>query len=359
VSTRTDGGVPEDPADLSIEQAVDRFLKRRQTDSTDRTLRSYESRLERFIEWCDASGIETLGELTAWHLDEYDMSRRGADIAPTTLKGQLSTLRVFLTYAAQIGAVDDDLPDAIDVPNLDKHEETSDKRLEATDALALLEHYRDSRKWFGHPYHAFLELAWHTGARLGGLRALDVRDLDVEGQFVRFVHREEQGTGLKKKVEGERYVGLPEAVVDALEMFVERERPDSRDDHGREPLFATHHGRASFTTLRGYAYLSTEPCVYTECPHGRQRRTCEYTERQHASKCPSTRSPHHIRTGAITWMLNSGLDIDTVAKRVNAAAGTIRRYYDHATEDEEWTERRREIEQSMDLVDEDKESDTL
>jgi integrase len=277
------------------------------------------------------------------------MARRGADIAPTTLKGQLSTLRVFLKYCAQIGAVDDDLADAIDVPQLDTHEETSDQRLAADDALALLRHYRDSRKWFGHPYHAFLELAWHTGARLGGLRALDLGDFDADEQFVRFLHREEQGTGLKQKVEGERYVGLPEPVVDAVEMYVARERPDKRDDFGREPLFTTNHGRASFTTLRGYAYLSTEPCVYTECPHGRQRRTCEYTERQHASKCPSTRSPHQIRTGAITWMLNRGLDIDDVAARVNAAPATIRRYYDHATEDEEWIERRREIEQSMDI----------
>ncbi|MDB9264438.1 hypothetical protein PN424_17595, partial [Halorubrum ezzemoulense] len=46
--------------------------------------------------------------------------------------------------------------------------------------------------------------------------------------------------------------------------------------------------------------------------HNTQVVDCEYTEFKHASKCPSSRSPHRIRTGAVTWMLNAGIPPEVV-----------------------------------------------
>jgi len=343
--------VPSDPADLSTEDAIDRFLRKRTTDSTDRTLRSYRSRLSQFEEWCDRNEIKRVGDLSAWHLDEYDLELREDETAPTTIKGQLSTLRVFLKYCASIDAVDEDLPESIDVPNLDREEEQSEERLAEEDAQAALGFFRESRSYFGVPMHAFLEVAWHSGARMGSIRGLDLGDYHAQEQYLAFHHRPSSGTPLKNKHDGERFVGIAEPVCETLDVYIARERSEKRDEHGREPLFCGRQGRPSFSTLRAWSYQATQPCLWTDCPHGRRRPNCEYTKRSHASKCPSSRSPHRVRTGSITWQLNRGLDIEIVAERVNASPSVIRKYYDQASDAEEFEKRRRAAETALDITD--------
>jgi site-specific recombinase XerD len=337
---------------MTIQQAIDRFVRKRKTEATDRTIRGYRSRLTQFNKWTRKQGIDTIGELTAWHIDEYDMSLREDDAAPTTIKGRMSTINVFLDYCANIGAVDEELSESVDVPNLTKKQEQNQERLAEEDALAALEFFRDSRAYFGVPMHAFLELAWHTGARLGSLKGLDLGDYHSDEQYIEFVHRPSTGTPLKNKHDGERLVGLADPVCDALDVYIDRERSDKRDDHGRNPLFSTRQSRPSFSTLRAWSYQASMPCLWTECPHGRRRESCEYTERIHASKCPSSRSPHRIRTGSITWQLNRGLDIEIVAERVNASPSTIRQHYDQASGQEEFEKRRRAAETALDITDE-------
>jgi site-specific recombinase XerD len=335
------------PEDLSPREAVERYIAKRRTDRTDRTIRSYRNRLGTFVDWCEAEGIEQLSALTPWIVDEFGMWLRQRDVSASTVKGRLSTVRVFLRYYEDLGVVEEGLADSVDVPTLSKAEESSDIRLATADADALLAFYRDSPQYRGHPWHAWLELAWHTGARMGSLHALDLEDYHPDEGYVEFVHRPDQGTPLKNKGEGERLVTISEPVVEALDLYIARERGGGRVEFGREALFATNQGRASLPTHRYWSYLGTQPCLHSACPHGRRRATCEYTERDHVSKCPSTRSPHQVRTGSITWQLNSGLDYETVAQRVNSKPATIRRYYDVATKEEEFENRRREAEQQL------------
>lgn len=342
-------GTPHSPEEMSPREAVQRFIRKRKTDSTDRTLHSYRARLKLFADWCAEQGIESIGDLTPWHIDEFDLARRESGLAPATIKSHLTTLRVFLKYCADIGAVDEELPDAVDVPSLDKTEEASDERLAEDDAMEALSFFRQSPGYFGVPMHAFLEAAWHTGARIGGLRGLDIGDYDAERQTLHFRHRPSTNTPLKNKEAGERLVGVSDDVCQALDTYIVRERSDKRDENGREPLFCGRQGRLSFSSLRAWSYQATQPCLWTECPHSRRRPTCEYTHRNHASKCPSSRAPHRIRTGSITWQLNRGLDIEVVAKRVNASPDTIRKFYDAATGEEEFEERRRAVETALDI----------
>ncbi|WP_435318497.1 tyrosine-type recombinase/integrase [Haloarchaeobius sp. TZWSO28] len=334
-------GAPSDPGDMSPREARDRLLARRETDATDRTLASYKNRLSRWVEWCEENQIERVGDLTAWHIDEYDMSLRTQDYAPATIKGHLTTLRVLVKYLARIDAVDEGMPDAVDVPNLSPAEESSDERLNAEDAYAALEYFRNNAAVYGRPMHAFLEVAWNTGARVGGIRALDVGDYSSDSGTLAFRHRPSTDTPLKNKEEGERIVGIPPTVCDVVDVYIARERSNKRDDYGREPLFSARQGRPSFSTYRAWSYLATQPCLHSKCPHGRQRQSCEYVNRTDASKCPSSRSPHRIRTGSITEQLNRGYDIDKVSARVNATPQVLRDHYDVAGHDEEFEQRRR------------------
>jgi len=338
-----------DAESVTLEDAVDRFLRKRETDATAKTIQGYRSRLDQFLKWADSEDIETVADLDAWTLDEWQLDVADRGYAKTTIKARLNTVRLLLEYIEAIGLTDD-LSDVIDIPELSRSEEMNEERLKEEDALRALTAMRESSEFFGTGMHTFLEVAWHVGARVGEIQALDLSDFDADEQVLRFEHRPDSETPLKNKGDGERWVGTSAPVVDALEFFIARERGESRDSYGRSPLFATAQGRASLTTLRSYSYRATQPCLWRDCPHGKRRPTCEWTQRGEASKCPSSRSPHRIRTGSITWQLNMGYPIELVAKRANVSIPVLKRHYDQAGAAEEFRERRKRPETQLDIT---------
>jgi hypothetical protein len=68
---------------------------------------------------------------------------------------------------------------------------------------------------------------------MGSLRALDLRDVYLEEQYVDFWHRPETDTPLKNGIDGERPVALPDPVVDVLDRYMEHHRWDRHDRHSR------------------------------------------------------------------------------------------------------------------------------
>lgn len=336
-----------DPGSLSPREAVERYLRRRQADATDASVQSWKYRLKLFVEWVEGIGLDRVDEIRGYDLDEYYGLRSGS-VAPATLQNEMQTLRQFTEYLEQVGAVDD-LADSVRVPDVDKDEITSDVSLEAEDARALLEYYRRSDSASGSRSHALVELAWWTGARQGALRALDLRDFYPEERYVDVRHRADTGTPLKNKSDGERPIGLPASVVDVLEAYIDGVRYDVLDDHGRAPLLASTRGRPAESTLRDWSYLATEPCLHSACPHGKSRNTCDWVSYDHASKCPSSRSVHQIRSGSITWQLDQGLPPAVVAERVDSAVSTIKQHYDLATPRERLEERRRPFLENLDF----------
>ncbi|MCH7659160.1 MAG: site-specific integrase [Euryarchaeota archaeon] len=337
------------PRDLTPREARDMFLDKRRTGSTELTVQTYYYRLTEFVRWCDKSEIDRITDLSGWDIDRFEAARRSGDRAPTTIRGSMVALKQLLDYCERIGAVDHDLPEKVDPPTLSKAEMTDDTKLSEGDATAFLNFYRESPATFGTDQHALLEVLWSTGARLGGVRALDLGDYSSEKRYLDFRHRPGSGTPLKNKDGGERPVAIPEVVCDVLDTYIARERWDKRDDHGRKPLFSSYQGRPSPATFRAWAYLVTEPCVCSGCPHGNRRGTCDLTHRNHASKCPSSRSPHQIRTGSITWQRSSGLPRDVVSERVNASPEVIDQHYDKPEEFERLEYRQRKYIDELEL----------
>ena len=345
--TEPDSGPPRSPRDIGVTEARDRFLDECRIDSTDRTVRSYSNRLSRFCEWCEQEDITRVGDLSGWLLDEY--RRTLMEDEPVTVKGKMMAVKQLIGYLERIDAVDDNLEEKVPIPQLSASDERSEKKLAPEDGIKLISFYRESLEHRGSAKHAALEVLWFTGCRMGGLRALDLVDYESDSGTLRFVNREESGTRLKNGNQGERPVGVPGEVADVLDEYIARERPDKRDEHGRKPLFSCRQGRPSNTTVRAWAYQSTQPCEYRSCPHDQRRDTCKYRRRNWASQCPSLRSPHQVRTGSITWQPNQGIPIEEVAERVNSAPDTIRRHYDVADNDERLEERRRKYMDNLSL----------
>lgn len=332
-----------DPGEWTPRQAVQRYLQRRKADSTEGSLDGWKYRLKLFVEWCESVGIEAVGQLQPYDMDEYYDLRAG-EVEPVTLEGEMWTLSSFAEFLENLDATEHDLADSVRVPDLDPSERSSDKKLHTDDALRLIEYYRNDEQAYGTRNHALLELAWFTGARQGGLRALDLRDVELEDEpYVTFRHRPGSDTPLKNKVGGERPVAIRSETAEVLRTYIDRYRYGVRDDHGRQPLLASTQGRPNSNTVRVWCYLATLPCQYGPCPHGKEPAACSWTNYSEASKCPSSRSPHQIRTGTVTWLLNRGWPPEDVSERVNASVKTIENHYDKADLDE----RRRRLRERM------------
>lgn len=339
IAGTTDGGdrVPN----LSPREALERWLNKLRVSRAESTVSAYHYRLKHFVEWCEDEGIESINEVSGWDIESYETDRREKGLEPVTLNNELGTLENFFEYCARIELVDENLPKKVDPPTLTYSDQVNKTRLTTDEAQALLKYYRNDPDNKGTRAHTLLALAWYTGARLGALRGLDIEDYDREEQYIEFVHRSQQNTPLKNGPDGERIVGLPEHVCEVVDIYLRNHRLEAFDDFGRRPLLASQLGRASQNAVRAWMYLATVPCLHSPCPHGNDPETCDFLDYSAASQCPSSRSPHQVRTGSVTWQLNQGIPPERVSERVNTSIEVLLRHYDQESKLEEMRERRR------------------
>ncbi len=324
--------------------AVEMYLEAKQDDLTEATLKGQKYRLQAFEQWCIEEGIENLNVLTGRDLYAYRVWRREGNgdgresVKPVTLRGQLATLKGFLRFCGEIEAVPKDLHDKVPLPTLDVGEDVSESTLDPERAQAILDYL--GRYEYASRNHIIVLLLWRTGCRTGGLRALDLRDVDLEGEHpavngpaIHFVHRPSTGTPLKNKERGERWNRIGAHVAQAIQDYIDSPRDDVRDDHGREPLLTTQHGRPNPSTIRSTLYRVTRPCWRgEECPHDRKPRECEATQMKKASQCPSSRSPHDLRSGRVTYYRKHDTPRQIVRDRLNASEDILDKHYDRRSD---------------------------
>lgn len=339
IAGTADGGGDRIP-DLTPREARDRWLDRVRAEHRESTVSAYHYRTKHFVEWAESNGIDSIGDLTGWDVDSYETKRRGEGLAPASLNNEIDTLKELLEYCARIGLVDEDLPEKVHPPAVPKEDNVSEKKLTTDRAKALLDYYEATPEARHTRAHAVLASAWYVPARMGGFRGLDLENYNSEGQYFEFLHRPDQGTPLKNGYDGERIVGLTEKLCEILDGYIESDRYDKYDEYGRRPLFTSQRGRPSKSGFRGWMYLATVPCLHSPCPHGNDPETCDYLTYTHASKCPSSRSPHPVRRGSITWHRNRGWPLDELAERANTSVRVLKMHYDQPDRFEEMQKRR-------------------
>lgn len=288
-----------------------------------------------------------LAALSGRDLVEYRDARR-PKLNDTSLQNELGTVRNWLEYGVALESVEPSLVDALGhlIPSLTSGDDASDVLIDPDRCRSILQWL--SRYEYASRDHVTLQLLWDTGCRLSGLRSLDTGDVDPEARTVTFRDRRDTGTPLKNGQKSERKVVVASETAEVIDAYVRDRRTRRTDDWDREPLVSTPQGRAADSTVRRTAYRLTQPCLLGGCPHGRDTSDCEALEHGRESKCPSSLSPHPIRTGRITDLRNRGVPVRAVSGRVDAIPETIRRYYDHPDLDEDLA-RRRDIFESTGL----------
>jgi len=338
ISGSADGG--ERVPDLSPREARELWLNKLRADRRESTVSAYHYRTKLFVEWCEAQQLGEIADLTGWDLERYEAHRREQGVETVTLNNELGTVKQLLEYCARVELVDEALPEKVDPPDVEKQADVDETRLAPDRAEQLFEHYE--RRAYGERSHALLTVAWYTGGRISAIRGLDLDHYHGDEEFVEFLHEPDRGLPLKNGEGGERAVGFPEYVSDVLDEYITEHRAEQFDETGARPLITSQTGRPTAGTLRTWMYQATFPCLHKRCPHGEDPETCEYKTYTNAGQCPSSRKPHAVRTGAITWMLNRGVPIEVVAERVNTSVRVLKKHYDQPTRREELEQRRRQ-----------------
>lgn len=320
---------------ITPDAALDYYLDARRYDLRETTLRTHKSRLKSFVRWLKEEEINNMNDVDLQVIHAYRVYKREDNgNEPTcndvTMQGQVSTVRRFLDYLVDIDAVSEELPERIRLPNV-QGDGSSETMLDQGRAKAILDHLREFQ--YASPEHVTLLLMWRTAARRGGIRALDLEDFDQDDRALCFRHRPEQDTPLKNGESGERDVALSPHIAQVLTDYIDSpNRHSVTDEYRRAPLLTTQHGRPSVGTIQNWVYRMTRPCVIGEpCPHDYDPDTCEFTGHDRASGCPSSVSPHAIRTGSITALRDSGTPREIVSDRGDVSEKILEKHYDKAS----------------------------
>lgn len=322
-------------------EAVEWYLAERDPELSEKSLQNHRYRLERFLEFCEEFEIEEMNSLTGRDIHRYRVWR-SERIKPVTLRGELQTFRVFLEFAAAIEAVEPGLRERVQLPDVEAEDESRDEHLDASRAEEILEYLE--RFEYASREHVIVSITWHTGIRLGSLRAFDVKDFDPNAQCLDLRHRDEQGTPLKNKAAAERSIAVGPHYCDVIQDYLDYNRKEVTDDYGRRPLITSSQGRLSQNAIRTAVYRVTQPCMMGDCPHDEDLETCTYREHNKRAGCPSSRSPHGIRRGSITHHLRTGTPQEVVSDRSNVSKEILAKHYDERTEREKMEIRRDFIE---------------
>ncbi|WP_318567471.1 site-specific integrase [Salinigranum marinum] len=332
----SDGLTPTTPA-----EAVEWYLAEREPELSEKSQQNQRYRLEQFLEFCDEYDVEDMNAITGRDIHRYRVwaSKR---VKTVTLRGYLQTFRVFLEFCAAIDAVEPGMRERVQIPKVDPEDEARNEHLGADRAEPILEHLK--RFGYASREHVVTAILWHTGIRLGTLRSFDVEDLDRDGRCLKVRHRPESGTPLKNKKRAERLIAVSSYYCSVIEDYIQHNREDVTDDHGRKPLITSSRGRLSEGSIRETIYRVTQPCEIGECPHDKDPKTCEYRDHSQRAGCPSSRSPHGIRRGSITNHLRTGSAQEVVSDRANVSGDILDQHYDERTEREKMEIRREFIE---------------
>ncbi|QSG11384.1 XerD/XerC family integrase [Halapricum desulfuricans] len=320
--------------------AKQRYLKKKRSHVSDKTIYNYDTALKRFLEFLTERGITDMRNVDSDEIVRFE-SWRLDSVKPITARNDMRTIKNFIEFCETIQASPVGLHELVTPTKVSEDDEISDDILTKQEAAAVLPHLGTYN--YASPQHITVLILWKTGMRLSGLRTLDVGDFDNTRPALEIRHRPDTSTPLKRKHKSERDVLLTDDTATIIEDYLTDQRPDVTDDHGRDPLLASTHGRISRTGIQKHVYTATRPCTYNggTCPFEKDPETCEAMQYDRASKCPGSVSPHALRRGYVTAARNAGQPKDVTGERVNMSGPILEKHYDKGTYDEK-AERRRE-----------------
>jgi site-specific recombinase XerD len=321
---------------MNPRDAVEAYLADRKHELAASSHKNHRSRLDPFVEWCDANDITNMNDVSGKHLHQFKQYR-AQDLAQVSLNYQLGTFRLFLRFCERLDVAPEGIAERVSMPTVDEQDFVSDQIVREEEAEKILE-YAETYEYATFRHTTF-HLLWHSGMRISAAQGLDLEDYHREDRYLDVTNR--PTTQLKNRERGERQVNINRDLCRVLDDYIDTNHPMVEDDEGRMPLLGSRFGRPHKTTLSANVYRLTRPCHYTNtCPHDRALEDCEAAENKQAAKCPSSVASHAVRRGSITAHRKADIPKDIASDRMDVSGEVLEKHYDGRTEAERRRQRR-------------------
>lgn len=257
------------------------------------TIRAYGTDLAHFFEWTALRGIKQLSAVSLDVLAAYLAYLRGRNLKASSIARHLVSLKMFFRYLVLEGVLKESAVELVSSPKLWQYlphvlsPAMVDKLLTAptpADRYAR----RD---------RALLSVLYATGCRASEVANLCCRDLHLEERYCRCF-----GKGNK-----ERLVSLNPLAVQALEQYLDRERPQLVKFRDTDALFVS---RTGLPISRLVIWLLVK----------------KYARR---IGCSDKVSPHTLRHSFATHLLAGGADIRALQEMLGHANIATTQIYTH------------------------------
>jgi integrase/recombinase XerD len=273
---------------------IDRFLTHLRVERalSPNTVRAYSFDLARFAEWADRAGQDPLA-LSAVSMRRYLAEMDLARYSRRTIARRLSAVRSWYAYLRLAGITDIDPATVIATPKLPSRL----PRTVPADLLAALLDAPGTDTPTGLRDRAVLELLYATGARVGEIAGLSLRDLDLATGQVRVM-----GKGDK-----ERILPLHREAVRRLREYLTTGRPGFRPRADEVAVFLNRSG--------------------TRLTDGGIRRLM----RRHMDAIGGAAglTPHALRHTFATHLLEAGADLRSIQELLGHVALSTTQIYTH------------------------------
>jgi integrase/recombinase XerC len=297
-----------------VREAVEKFLKylRYERNASRHTIRNYESDLAQFSEYLQPPGGRPplLAEIDHLLIREYLGHLHDQKLEKTSIARKLASLRSFFRFAVREGMIGKNPARLVSTPSLPRRlppvlsAEEVNRFLDwvKTSKSGLCGKGREKAQWLRARDRAILELLYGSGLRVSELIALDLKDIDAQGQSVRV-----QGKGGK-----ERLAPYGSKAREALEAYwpardALRRNTGARAD--RQPAFVNLQGRrlterSVGRMVKGYA------------------RRAEISWNLH---------PHSLRHAFATHLLADGADLRAIQELLGHKSLSTTQRYTHVS----------------------------
>lgn len=254
----------------------------RMRNCSERTIRSWDYVVRRFVNWCSERGIQVMEEVThdhlaayRRHLFHYRNPKTGNALKFDTQAHYLTPVRRWFGWMKDQSIIENNPADNLELPKPEERLPTG--TLSAAEVETLLNE-PDTATWLGLRDRAILETLYSTGIRASELTDLDVYDINAERKVA--VIRQ----GKNKK---DRVVPIGTRALTWINKWTEDIRPDLVSESSAQALFVSKNGHRMCPNYLSYVV----------------RKYLTATGVTHRGSC------HLLRHTAATLMMENGADL--------------------------------------------------
>jgi integrase/recombinase XerD len=249
------------------------------------TLLAYQNDLKQLCGHLERQGLECWKQVTLDHITAYLLWMRDEQLfRPATIARKFAACKSFFGYLRAIGMIVEDPIETLKPPHVQKE---LPEVLNADQVNRLFQQVDQSTP-VGKRDLAMLQLLYSTGMRVSELVALNISNFDFEQAVVCCPGHGRSGC--------ERLLPLPDYVIATLQCYLKEARPCLLRNEKVVSLFLNHRGegltrQGFWLIIKGYARLAGIISI----------------------------TPHMLRHSFAIFLLNDGMELRSVQKRLGHA----------------------------------------